>query len=179
MLTQARVKELFDYNPETGKLIWRKRELCDGDVLRIVNGWNTRFEGKTAGYLDDHGYYRTRIGKPQYRIHQLVWAYHNADAIQVPYEIDHIDGDRTNNRIENLRLVLPHENSQNTQRDGKAKPSSTNGFIGVRKVGNTICARISVNMKRIHLGTFKTLEEARDAYIQAKLKYHQTWNLHG
>lgn len=77
--------------------------------------------------------------------------------------IDHIDGDRTNNKIDNLREVTKQENSFNT----KAKGYTFN------KRNNKYQAQIAVNYKRIYIGLFNTEEEAKQAYLDAKQIYHK------
>lgn len=83
--------------------------------------------------------------------------------------VDHINGDTLDNRRENLRLVTP---SQNTMNRGKPN-TNTSGYKGVSKSApNTWRAYISFDKKRIHLGSFKTKEDAARAYNQAVPKYH-------
>lgn len=74
--------------------------------------------------------------------------------------VDHIDGNKLNNRISNLRWVTNSENTHNQQK-----------FKGYSKKGNRYIARIRVNKKEIYLGCFDTEEQARSAYLEASAKY--------
>ena len=85
------------------------------------------------------------------------------------YTIDHINCDKSDNRIANLRDITLTENLQN-----KTKPNISNktGLLGVYKAGNKYKALIGINYKNKHLGTYVTKEEAHDAYLVAKRNLH-------
>jgi hypothetical protein len=85
-------------------------------------------------------------------------------------DVDHINGIRDDNRIENLRNVSRSINLQN-----KRKPHSNNstGFLGVTRHKGQFCARITLDGKSTWLGTFKTPQEAGDAYFRAKRSIHK------
>ena len=120
MLTQEQVKELFDYDPETGDLVWR--------VKRGTHG----VAGKIAGGLDHHhGYFRIRIDGKLYRTHRIIWLYvYGAWPVN---DIDHVNGLRHDNRICNLREATRAENMQN-QRNPRVDNKSS--YLGVsRKMG--------------------------------------------
>jgi hypothetical protein len=87
-----------------------------------------------------------------------------------PEQIDHIDGNRSNNLVFNLREANNAQNNRNT----KLRASNTSGYKGVymSKQSNRFIARITVNYKGIHLGCFKTVEEASQAYKKAALELH-------
>jgi hypothetical protein len=88
---------------------------------------------------------------------------------QPPKFIDHINGKRSDNRIANLRAATAATNAEN--RHGGQK-GSTSGLLGVARNGNNWQAYICVQRKPIYLGTFKTPEEAHQAYLNAKRKFH-------
>ena len=147
-LTQERVRELFDYHD--GQLIWRKPH----------GRWGRLPAGLVAGYQ------QTRYGKPSYRsaqvdgrtqyVHRLIWLWHHG-VWPKNGQIDHIDRDPTNNRIENLRDVTAMENNWNLS----AVPS----YGDVRgRWKSAICA----GYKQVYLGTFDTEAEAKAAYLGAK-----------
>ena len=155
MITQARLHELLSYDPETGVMRWR------------VDRARTAKAGQIAGTRNDRGYISIAIDRKVYRAHRLAWLYIHGKWPN--YEVDHIDGDRTNNRIKNLRDVKKSVNLQN-QRHASANNKS--GFLGVCKRGNYWRAEICVNGKTRFLGSFATPEEAHQAYVNAKRGLH-------
>lgn len=154
-VTQERLRELLDYNAETGDFYWRSQR--------------GRFSaGSKAGSLHVHGYMQICVDGRSYGSHRLAWIYVHG---QIPNLIDHINGIRDDNRICNLRNVDHRVNAENrkSHRAGKQIP-----FIGVRKqtLNDTYSSSIKVQGKTMALGTFKTPEEAHAAYVAAKAKYH-------
>jgi len=153
-LTQERLKELLHYDPLTG-LFTRK----------CTRG-NSR-SGSTIGGHSCHGYRMVEIDGRKYGLHRMAWLYCYNDLPDC--HIDHINGIRHDNRIENLRKATKSENLQNQR-----KPSSNNksGFLGVSKHGNKWRATITYGGTFHRLGAFKTPEEAHAAYISEKRKHH-------
>ena len=125
-----------------------------------VEGTFTRIKGskKKCGCVNN-GYLTIEFkGKP-YRAHRIAWFLHYGE--QPPYIIDHIDRNRSNDKIENLRVVTDSENRSNAP------------FIGVSKrPSGKFRARIMHNGTRLILGTFDTFEQARAVYRSAKLELH-------
>ena len=152
-LTAEKIRELFNYDPDTGVLRWRNG--------RQVRGVQLRSDGKP--YLVVHVFRRL------YRAHRVVWAhYHGAWPTGV---IDHINGDGVDNRIENLRDTDMAVNSQNQRR---ARIDNKSGFLGVETtVAGTYQARIRTGRSRLSLGTYATPEEAHQAYLTAKRRLHE------
>lgn len=163
MLTQKQVKELFDYDPVTGHLIWK------------VNTSVKKFIGKIAGALHSNGYIDVQVYGKKYKAHRLVWVWHNSDFTK--NEIDHINGVRDDNRIENLREATKSENQQNQKRPRKTNKS---GYLGVSALNNGWIAQIidpnkkiiDPNKKRLYLGYFDTPEKAYKAYLLKKRELH-------
>lgn len=125
---------------------------------------------KTVGCVGDRGYLKITIGRRTYLAHRLAWMYiHGCWPSGV---IDHINGVKTDNRLENLRDVSQSTNTQNRK---AAKLTATSGFMGVSKVtgSNTWRASIKVDGKYLYMGGFKTPESAHDAYLNAKRKHHE------
>jgi hypothetical protein len=145
-ITQDELKELFWY--EDGNLIWKNARGCVK-------------KGTVAGTLHAKGYTQIKVMGKIYRAHRLIWIYHKG-AIAVTLQIDHINRNRSDNHINNLRLVSQNENQWN--RNGK-------GFAW-HKASNKYQAQIQCNGKLRYLGLYETVESAREAYLKAKEKYH-------
>ena len=155
MLTQTRLKEILHYNPETGMFV---RRIKQSGVK----------QGKISGSLTKEGYLVTSIDQKTYKCHRLAWLYINGEW---PIgQIDHINGNRSDNQIKNLRDVAKQQNAEN-QRKAQRSNKSTN-VLGTWKNGNGFAARISHNNIKVYLGTFATIEEARAAYIASKRLLH-------
>jgi hypothetical protein len=128
-----------------------------------------------AGSLRQNGYYTLFLDAKVYRLHRLVWIYHYGD-IPDGILVDHIDGNKANNRIENLRLATNGENVYNS----KIRSTNISGVKGVYwdKEYNRWRARISINKKLLHLGRFDTIEEAKAAVIAARNNLHGDFARH-
>jgi hypothetical protein len=146
-LDSKRLKELLDYNPETGIFTWK------------ISQSGPRKQGQIAGTKNKDGYIVIRH-KKLYYAHRLAWLYmYNIFPDSI---IDHINRDKSDNRIVNLRSVSQSDNVYNRTANGFAKPKQTKKWS----------ASITVNRKRKHLGYFFSKEEAHKAYIEAKRIYH-------
>ena len=104
--------------------------------------------GKIVGTISTTGYLRVKIDKKDYAVHRLIWIYHYGDT---NLDIDHIDRNKTNNKIENLRAVTRSQNLHNAT----AKRGNRGGCIGVNynKNGCRWQASIRVNYKQYYLGS--------------------------
>lgn len=154
MLTQQRLKELLNYDPNTGEFRWKLTS-------------KKRLIGAIAGTLAARGYRQIKIDNKFYYAHRLVWLYTYG---QFPsLHIDHKNGNILDNRIANLREVSRQQNMQNIKR----MASNTSGFTGVswNKPFFKWHARISYNGKRIHLGYFSDIWDAICARKAAELIY--------
>lgn len=160
--TQKFLQEALEYRD--GVLYWKLRPLTHFPDVRARNIWNTKFAGKRAGTLRKQYEVIGVIGK-QWLTHRLVYIMHNG---QAPKYLDHIDGDKRNNRIENLRPCTPQNNAHNQ----KVHIKNTTGIKGVTKLGNRFRVKIWVNYRQIHLGVFDDLELAELVSIEARNKYH-------
>jgi hypothetical protein len=158
------LNECFEYNADTGKLIWKTRPLHHFKNEHGWKVWNIKFAGKHAGGLNKSGQYLyTKMDFNRYSNHRIIWKLLKNE--EPPSIIDHIDGNSLDNRIENLRSASKAENNRNRVNPNKNKT----GFIGVsyRKRSNSFEANISYNGKKIFLGHYQTADEANLAY-QAK-----------
>ena len=143
-----RLKELIDYNPESGAFVWLKDR---GYVVKA---------GDDAGSVitfphNNKSYLHIRIDGILYKAHRLAWIYCNG-AIGDDDQIDHINGDSLDNRICNLRIVSGQENSMNKRQYKNNK----SGHTGINKLGNRWRATIAHKNKKIHIGVFDTVEQA-------------------
>ena len=157
ILTAARLRELLHYDPETGVFT------C---LLKRGN-WHVGRVVGCAKTLD--GYPRIRIDYKLHLAHRLAWLYVYG---QWPGQLDHIDGDRSNYRLVNLRDVSQYWNMQNLH---KARVDNTSGFLGVTfcRHTNKWRAKLKANGKFVEVGRFPSPEEAHTAYLEAKRRLHQ------
>jgi hypothetical protein len=146
-----RLRSVLDYDPETGLFVWRQR----------IN--NRAPQGSRAGHLNNQGYIYISLDGRKYAAHRLAWLYvygtWPADLI------DHIDLNRANNAIGNLR-----EATHSTNKANRLAPSNnTSGIkgVGFSKAQRKWQASICRQYKQTHLGFFETKEEAAEAYRQA------------
>lgn len=156
-LTIERVTDLLSYNADTGLFVWRmpRRGVTVGNV---------------AGRIRPDGYRVVRIDGERYRAHRLAWmAYYG---VQPKNHVDHINGDRNDNRIVNLRDVSRSVNAQNLK---NSHSDSAHGFLGVwfNKASGKYRTDICLCGKRKHIGQFETAAEAHEAYVRVKRDLHE------
>lgn len=164
--------QLLRYEPETGKLFWRYREPSSfavaGDKGREwkQTWWNSKYAGKEAfKKIRQDGYRRSTLEGRSFYAHRLTWKMHYGND---PAHIDHINGDRADNRIENLRSVAPADNNKNM---GKSRRNNS-GIVGVSQIP---CGRwsacIVVHGRFIWLGSHATKEEAVRARREGEIQH--------
>ena len=157
LITQDELKERLHYDAESGVFTW-------------INLVSKRMFGKVAGSSHRQGYVIIRVKNRAYLAHRLAWLYVHGSFPIAGLEIDHIDLDKKNNAISNLRLATRSQNMMNLV----VSPHSKSGVKGVtfRKDLNKYASRIMANNKMVHLGHFRTIDEAREAYENAAKLYH-------
>ena len=160
-LTAARLRELLHYDPDTGVFTWR--------VHRGIK----RVAGLPAGTINSRGYAQLKIS-PYGSIqgHRAAWLYAHGD--WPSRHIDHINGNKADNRLVNLRDVTHSENQQNQR---TAHRNNRVGLLGVSVSRGRYAATIQIDGANRHLGRFETAEEAHAAYIEAKRGLHGTCSL--
>lgn len=159
ILTAERLRELLDYNPETGIFTWR---VPRQGIIKL---------GCAAGSLGTNGYIKICCDGWTHLAHRLVWLYMYEE--WPTYNMDHVNGMRNDNRRTNLRDV-PHAVNMQNKRAPAANTSS--GFLGVYPTprgGRKFRACIGVNGTSVYLGCFLTAEAASVAYLSAKRLLHQ------
>jgi hypothetical protein len=160
-LTVDLLNHLFEYDKETGNLIWKIQQ-------RGIR------KGSIAGSVKSHGYLCVGINYKSYRAHRLIFLMHKG---YLPKTIDHINGDRLDNRIENLRAATVGQNQHNR----KTNANNTSGYKGVswNKACKKWLSQIKLEGKRIHLGYFDNVEEAAEAVRKAREELHGDFANHG
>lgn len=153
MITQERLKRLFVYK--------------NGNLIRLVRSGN-QIAGQIAGTkCKTHGYISIRIDKKVYRAHWLVWLYHYG---YLPKEIDHINRNRSDNRIENLRECSRSQNIANKP----MQSNNTSGYKGVhwRKGRKKWQVRIKIDGKQRSLGHFDCIKDAIKTSKEARTGWY-------
>mgnify|MGYP006087074219 CR=1 len=163
--------ECFELNADTGTLIWKTRPVHHFKTANSAKSTNSRQAGKKAGKINDRGYCKLTFkwnGKSlNWYQHRIVWAMHYG---QWPTKsLDHIDGDRANNAITNLREVTDQENSKNRP----LQKNNTSGHIGVYwdSRREEYVAQIGFKGKMIRLGRHPNIEDAIAARQAAEIEY--------
>lgn len=168
-LLPSTIRELLDYDADTGLFTWRKRSRKWFKTDRSHSVWNARHAGKTAFSMkDEKGYLRSGLlGKTNVLAHRIAFTHFHGR--WPDGQIDHINGDKSDNRIKNLRDVCALENSKNQRRPA----DNTSGTIGVDwvKFAKRWRARIQVDGKTKHLGWFFFKEDAIAARKAAEKEF--------
>lgn len=166
------IRNRIAYNPETGEAIWKELNRNQG-LTRGEKVFNTRFAGKAAATcINSWGYRSTAIQGIHYLLHVLIWAIHHGE--WPDGEIDHINGDKMDNRISNLRVVDGVTNRRNMP----MQKNNTSGVVGVVRKGNKWEARIGNGSGRTYLGVFSCIGEAIRVRKEAEVKLGYSEN-HG
>jgi hypothetical protein len=148
---------------------------CDestGIFTRLITTAPNAKIGSCPGNIDRDGYLYFSIGKRKFKSHRLVWLYFNGEWPNG--EIDHIDGNPSNNALSNLRVTDRYGNTRNC----KISALNTSGFKGVSKLSESKWgAYFKKNKKMRWLGTFTSAEAAYNAYCEnAKAEYGDFFN---
>lgn len=155
-LTSERLRELLHYDPETGIFTWRVRASSSAQI------------GAVAGSPEKDGRVRITVDGKHYLAYRLAWLWVLGGWPE--HQIDHEDGDPSNNRWANLREATHAQNQQNIRR---AKKNSTHGFLGVTKSRDKWRCGIRLNGKYHGRCGFPTPEAAHAAYLELKRELHE------
>ena len=158
-LTHQRLLEVLSFDPETGVFVWRKR-------------YARRESGDMAGTIHNRtGRLQICIDQRSYFAHRLAWFYVHGEWPK--QEIDHINGNKADNRIANLRDVSRAINQQNIRKPHKNKTGYLLGaYLEKNRSSRPWRASIKLDGKSRYLGFFDTQEEAHAVYLEAKRKLH-------
>lgn len=155
------LRQVFDYTPETGQLIWKRRPWERSQ-------WNNRCAGKKAGHVRKDGREVVSVNGVLYYSSRIIWAILNGEDCEA--QIDHVDLDKNNNLPENIRTA---SHAQNNANKGLRKDNTT-GLKGICYVVSrkAFLAQLVVNKKRVLNKYFKTAKEAETAYREAAEQYN-------
>lgn len=164
---QAYLNSVLEYCPETGVLTWKHRPENHFKCLGVFKAWNTRFSGKPAGSPNGSGYRQVNLDGKVYLAHRVIWTMVHGDL--GPNDIDHINGDRSDNRLENIRSVSRTLNLRNSA-------TKSRGAIGVCGVSrHTLTGKyrayVGIDGKQVHLGFFENVDDAIAARAEANKAY--------
>lgn len=124
MLPQEYLNECFAYDMQTGVLTWSARPAYHFADQSYCDRWNARFPGKPAGKVNKVGYVRVVVANKQLLAHRVIWTMLYGDS---PEQIDHLNGDKTDNRLVNIEGGSSKENMRNQRRHS----NNTSGICGV------------------------------------------------
>lgn len=158
-LTHDKLLDILHYDESSGFFTWK-----------VIRAGTKQKEKKIAGCSNCHGYTVIRIDGVLYAAHRLAWLYVHGKWPEK--HIDHIDGNKSNNAIANLRDVTSAQNMQNIK---GARSHSKSGLLGVVfcKMTGRWRVEIQTRKKRKWIGRFDTEAEASAAYLQAKKEMHE------
>jgi hypothetical protein len=148
------LKEALSYDPASGEFTWLK------------GGFGKAKQGEVAGRMLNSGYWQLFFRGKAHSAHRVAFLFVTGD--WPSRNVDHIDGNRSNNAWANLRECSTAENHQNR----KIPVTNTSGYMGVFLDSGRWRARIRAGGKRISLGFFESRELASQAYLEAKSKLH-------
>jgi hypothetical protein len=146
------LRKLISYDPETG-------------AITRISSPQPYVVGRTFSSPSTDGYISIKVLGKSIRAHRLAWMIYYGE--EPGGEIDHFDGDKSNNRISNLRDVSHKENIHN-----QSRPQGSNPYLGVHMTNGRWRATIKVDGKIKYIGSFDTAQEARDAYVEKKRELH-------
>jgi hypothetical protein len=162
MITQQELKEILNYDKDTGIFTWK---------IAISN---RVYVGKEVSSKRNTGYISIGIKNKDYLVHRLAWLYVYG---YLPNYIDHVNNIRADNRIENLREVTKTQNNQNSaiRKNNTSKVKNVTWHKQCKKWHVSICA----NNKRMSFGLYNDLELAKLVAEEARVKYHKQYANHG
>lgn len=171
MLSKKLLQECFIYDESTGLLTWKSRPSSHFKSERYRKAFNKRMSGKIAGSIDiQTGYIKLSISDKTYYAHRIIMELSGFGTKD--FQIDHINGNKSDNRLCNLRVVDGEGNAKNQKR----AINNSSGYVGVTWSKDMLKwrAAISINKKLTHIGYYDSIEDAVAARKGMELKngYH-------
>jgi hypothetical protein len=169
------LSELLSYNITSGKLYWVPRPIeQSSDITLVVASknnmrWNTKFAFTEAfTTLDAYGYLRGRVYGKQYLAHRVIWAI--TTRVWPTHQIDHINGNRQDNRLANLREATQFENARNT----KSRGGASSKYLGVSWNSSRRKWQVQIEHQGVskYVGVFTDELAAARAYDGVALMHH-------
>lgn len=163
------VMEILRYDSISGRLTWCFRDRRLFKTERQFKTWNARFSGRDAlSSLSQRGYLHGKIFGLACKAHHAAWAIYHGN--WPDGEVDHIDRDKANNSIDNLRIVDRSQNCMN--RSGHKDSTSKYKGVSYKKSIGKWTSQIQHNKQSIHLGYYNNELDAAEAYDNSMVKYH-------
>ena len=165
MVTQKQLIHWFDY--KEGNLYWKNRT-SPGSHVKL--GTKAGRPHRTSGGFS--GYFHVQLLGKNYLTHRLIFLMFNG---YLPKEVDHVNGKKGDNRIENLRASDKTQNQHNS----KIRKDNTTGVKGVYPCNGKYKAQLQSNKQRYLVGYFDTIEEAAEAIKKKRIEIHKEFANHG
>jgi len=146
----------FEYLPQTGQLVFKQLPIKYFASSRAMSIYNAKYPGTFAGSQKSEGYWKVEIQRVKFPLHRLIWKWVTGQ--EPGFQIDHEDGDVSNNRFENFREM---QEQQINMQNRKLFSNNQSGHVGVRQRNSgSWSATGTYNKKRTWIGTYPTFEEA-------------------
>ena len=146
----------------------------DGFLFNRTSRSPRQLVGSIVGSLSDKGYLQFQLGKNYYKVHRVIYILEHGE-IPEGFQVDHIDGNKLNNNIENLRLATNTENCNNKEKR-KIPCSSQYKGVSFHKATGKWIAQINIDGKRTTIGLFDNELDASDAYIRKSKEIHGSFS---
>ena len=168
------LRECFDYDENTGQLRWKHRPRHHFHSAQSWATTNKKMAGTHAGTYDASGYMYVHLAGRRLAVHRIVWLIAKGD-FDTDMLIDHKNGNKSDNRLENLRIASVSENGMNRT---TLPTTNTSGVLGVtwNKKLEKWQAHVRVNGRKIHLGLYLSLNAAKEAAINGREMHHKEFS---